>query len=125
MVFYEIITGIISLCFTGGSSAPRSASGRIVLVYFLGGCTFSEITALRFLGKLKGGQIFSFFFFQFFATIRNTKTKINRVSKEQIAIYGGLQCFTISLAGYRFIIATTSMMNGLTMIDTVLDKATT
>ncbi|XP_013390151.2 vacuolar protein sorting-associated protein 33B-like [Lingula anatina] len=27
---------------------------RVVLVYFLGGCTYSEITALRFLGKVKG-----------------------------------------------------------------------
>lgn len=32
----------------------RSDPQRIVLVMFLGGCTFSEISALRFLGKEKG-----------------------------------------------------------------------
>jgi hypothetical protein len=31
-----------------------SESLRLVLVVFLGGCTFSEISALRFLGREKG-----------------------------------------------------------------------
>lgn len=34
------------------SSLPPSS--KVVLVYFLGGCTYSEISALRFLGRLKG-----------------------------------------------------------------------
>ncbi|XP_038164404.1 vacuolar protein sorting-associated protein 33B isoform X2 [Cyprinodon tularosa] len=42
---------------TGGSGADSKSKGdsqRIILVMFLGGCTFSEISALRFLGKEKG-----------------------------------------------------------------------
>ncbi|XP_020555939.1 vacuolar protein sorting-associated protein 33B isoform X3 [Oryzias latipes] len=40
---------------TGGSRAePNSDAQRLVLVLFLGGCTFSEISALRFLGRAKG-----------------------------------------------------------------------
>uniref|UniRef100_A0A3P9J7C0 VPS33B late endosome and lysosome associated n=1 Tax=Oryzias latipes TaxID=8090 RepID=A0A3P9J7C0_ORYLA len=40
---------------TGGSRAePNSDAQRLVLVVFLGGCTFSEISALRFLGRAKG-----------------------------------------------------------------------
>ncbi|XP_037304284.2 vacuolar protein sorting-associated protein 33B [Pungitius pungitius] len=42
---------------TGGSGAEartQSDAQRIVLVMFLGGCTFSEISALRFLGREKG-----------------------------------------------------------------------
>lgn len=33
------------------STAAASRAHRVVLVYFLGGCTFSEINALRFLGE--------------------------------------------------------------------------
>ena len=32
----------------------KPTSTRVVMVFFLGGCTFTEITALRFLGKLRG-----------------------------------------------------------------------
>ncbi|KAM9766030.1 vacuolar protein sorting-associated protein 33B isoform 1-T2 [Menidia menidia] len=40
---------------TGSSGAEtRNDSQRIILVMFLGGCTFSEISALRFLGREKG-----------------------------------------------------------------------
>ncbi|CAG5996725.1 unnamed protein product, partial [Menidia menidia] len=41
---------------TSGSSGAetRNDSQRIILVMFLGGCTFSEISALRFLGREKG-----------------------------------------------------------------------
>ncbi|KAK7170118.1 hypothetical protein R3I94_000376 [Phoxinus phoxinus] len=43
---------------TGGSSSSeartKTDAQRIVLVMFLGGCTFSEISALRFLGKERG-----------------------------------------------------------------------
>ncbi|XP_024118972.1 vacuolar protein sorting-associated protein 33B [Oryzias melastigma] len=40
---------------TGGSRAEASSDAqRLVLVMFLGGCTFSEISALRFLGRAKG-----------------------------------------------------------------------
>ncbi|KAM9817251.1 vacuolar protein sorting-associated protein 33B [Neosynchiropus ocellatus] len=38
---------------TGNNGAQNDAQ-RLVLVMFLGGCTFSEISALRFLGKEKG-----------------------------------------------------------------------
>ncbi|XP_008335317.1 vacuolar protein sorting-associated protein 33B [Cynoglossus semilaevis] len=44
-------------CATGTNGADvkgKSDAPRIVLVMFLGGCTFSEISALRFLGKEKG-----------------------------------------------------------------------
>uniref|UniRef100_A0A8W8I1R0 Uncharacterized protein n=1 Tax=Magallana gigas TaxID=29159 RepID=A0A8W8I1R0_MAGGI len=41
---------------TGKSARQDRPVSKVVhvLVYFLGGCTYSEITALRFLGKLKG-----------------------------------------------------------------------
>ncbi|KAF6714382.1 Vacuolar protein sorting-associated protein 33B [Oryzias melastigma] len=40
---------------SGGSRAEASSDAqRLVLVMFLGGCTFSEISALRFLGRAKG-----------------------------------------------------------------------
>ncbi|XP_062357494.1 vacuolar protein sorting-associated protein 33B isoform X3 [Cinclus cinclus] len=35
---------------------PAWESQRVVLAVFLGGCTFSEIAALRFLGKERGGK---------------------------------------------------------------------
>lgn len=41
---------------TGGTKDDKapSESLRLILVVFLGGCTFSEISALRFLGREKG-----------------------------------------------------------------------
>ncbi|KAK1327830.1 hypothetical protein QTO34_012738 [Cnephaeus nilssonii] len=44
------------LAFTGGTKDDKapSESLRLILVVFLGGCTFSEISALRFLGREKG-----------------------------------------------------------------------
>ncbi|XP_067105054.1 vacuolar protein sorting-associated protein 33B [Osmerus mordax] len=39
---------------TAGSNGAKTDAQRIILVMFLGGCTFSEISALRFLGKEKG-----------------------------------------------------------------------
>ncbi|XP_060574678.1 vacuolar protein sorting-associated protein 33B-like [Ruditapes philippinarum] len=50
----------------------------VVLVYFIGGCTYSEIAALRFLGKQQG---------------------------------------------YKFIVATTSLFNGNSMLNTVIEKS--
>ncbi|XP_041649034.1 vacuolar protein sorting-associated protein 33B [Cheilinus undulatus] len=38
----------------GADSRTKSDAQRIILVMFLGGCTFSEISALRFLGREKG-----------------------------------------------------------------------
>ncbi|XP_054466386.1 vacuolar protein sorting-associated protein 33B [Anoplopoma fimbria] len=38
----------------GADSKAKSDAQRIILVMFLGGCTFSEISALRFLGREKG-----------------------------------------------------------------------
>ena len=43
------------------SSVPVPPSERVVMVYFLGGCTFAEINALRLLGKLKSKAL-SFLF---------------------------------------------------------------
>lgn len=39
---------------SGADSRGKSDAQRIILVMFLGGCTFSEISALRFLGRDKG-----------------------------------------------------------------------
>ncbi|KAM8894486.1 vacuolar protein sorting-associated protein 33B isoform 1-T1 [Spinachia spinachia] len=39
---------------SGADARTQSDAQRIVLVMFLGGCTFSEISALRFLGREKG-----------------------------------------------------------------------
>lgn len=38
----------------GGEARIKTDAQRIILVMFLGGCTYSEIAALRFLGKEKG-----------------------------------------------------------------------
>uniref|UniRef100_A0A668AKH5 VPS33B late endosome and lysosome associated n=1 Tax=Myripristis murdjan TaxID=586833 RepID=A0A668AKH5_9TELE len=38
----------------GADLRPQSDAQRIILVMFLGGCTFSEISALRFLGRERG-----------------------------------------------------------------------
>uniref|UniRef100_UPI0037E727F1 vacuolar protein sorting-associated protein 33B n=1 Tax=Semicossyphus pulcher TaxID=241346 RepID=UPI0037E727F1 len=38
----------------GADSSTKNDAQRIILVMFLGGCTFSEISALRFLGREKG-----------------------------------------------------------------------
>ena len=62
------------LCPPSGSNGAdvraKNDAQRIILVMFLGGCTFSEISALRFLGREKGrhglnycGLFFSFLFF--------------------------------------------------------------
>ncbi|XP_069135773.1 vacuolar protein sorting-associated protein 33B-like [Argopecten irradians] len=60
-----------------GGSSGSPPSQRVVLVYFLGGCTYSEITALRFLGRLKG---------------------------------------------YRFLVATTALINGSTWLNGLVEK---
>ena len=39
-----------------GSSSEKEPWHRIVVVFFLGGCTYSEIAALRFLGKQRGNE---------------------------------------------------------------------
>ncbi|KAL5004381.1 hypothetical protein ScPMuIL_017837 [Solemya velum] len=82
--FEEIMRSLSSTCMTysnvrvklnrGTSNTPPAA--RVVLVYFLGGCTYSEIAALRFLGKLKG---------------------------------------------YRFLVATTAIVNGNSFLQSVMD----
>ncbi|CAH1796198.1 unnamed protein product [Owenia fusiformis] len=38
----------------GGSIHSLDPSSKVVCVYFIGGCTYSEIAALRYLGKMKG-----------------------------------------------------------------------
>ncbi|CAH1254379.1 VPS33B [Branchiostoma lanceolatum] len=38
----------------GKSAGSNPDSDKIVLVYFLGGCSYTEVSALRFLGKQKG-----------------------------------------------------------------------
>ncbi|XP_073715339.1 vacuolar protein sorting-associated protein 33B isoform X2 [Misgurnus anguillicaudatus] len=40
--------------FAGSAGGHSSDAQRIILVMFLGGCTYSEISALRFLGKERG-----------------------------------------------------------------------
>ena len=40
-----------------GTSPEKEPWHRIVVVYFLGGCTYSEIAALRFLGKQRGNML--------------------------------------------------------------------
>lgn len=42
----------------GGGQAPTADGGpqRVTLVYFLGGCTYSEISALRFLAQQENGK---------------------------------------------------------------------
>ena len=47
-------TGLsVCLCVCVDQSVS-SSSLRVILVYFIGGCSYSEIIALRFLGKQRG-----------------------------------------------------------------------
>lgn len=39
---------------SGADLSGKNDAQRIILVMFLGGCTFSEISALRFLGRERG-----------------------------------------------------------------------
>ncbi|XP_033112639.1 vacuolar protein sorting-associated protein 33B-like isoform X2 [Anneissia japonica] len=72
-----------NISFTRSMSAKGQRSGsakipnKVVLVYFLGGCTFSEIAALRLLGAMKG---------------------------------------------YKFLFATTSIMNGTSLMESMTDN---
>ena len=59
----------LSICFdpaffdllgTKTATTPGRAA-KVVLVYFLGGCSYSEISALRFLGKQTGKYNFHFY----------------------------------------------------------------
>jgi len=43
-------------------SNPSSDSPRVVLVYFIGGCTFAEISALRFLSQQEDCEYYFMFF---------------------------------------------------------------
>ena len=43
------------------SNTPGRAA-KVVLVYFLGGCSYSEISALRFLGKQIGKLMTVYFY---------------------------------------------------------------
>ncbi len=40
----------------GGSLSSQSDSSKVVLVFFIGGCTFAEIAALRFLSQLEDSK---------------------------------------------------------------------
>lgn len=60
----------------GKTSSASDPSYKVVLVYFIGGVTYSEIAALRFLGRKKG---------------------------------------------YRFIIATTAIINGARMLNSFVE----
>ncbi|XP_074650105.1 vacuolar protein sorting-associated protein 33B-like [Tubulanus polymorphus] len=40
-----------------GTASSESTNSKTILVYFLGGCTFTELAALRFLCKLRGWKI--------------------------------------------------------------------
>ena len=42
--------------FSASSNANSQSRKKVILVFFLGGCTYSEITSLRFLGKQKGNN---------------------------------------------------------------------
>ncbi|KAG8145325.1 hypothetical protein E2320_013655 [Naja naja] len=48
--------GMLPVPFSGhAAEEPRPpASQRVILAVFLGGCTFSEVAALRFLGRERG-----------------------------------------------------------------------
>ena len=48
---------VVNLILSSGGKPLSNTPGRaatVVLVYFLGGCSYSEISALRFLGKQTG-----------------------------------------------------------------------
>lgn len=49
-----MLKAFLSLVGNKPESSPKNDAQRIVVVMFLGGCTFSEISALRFLGKERG-----------------------------------------------------------------------
>jgi len=45
----------------GGGQSSADGPPRVTLVYFLGGCTYAEISALRFLAQQENGMILQMF----------------------------------------------------------------
>ncbi|KAG8145326.1 hypothetical protein E2320_013655, partial [Naja naja] len=79
---------------------PRPpASQRVILAVFLGGCTFSEVAALRFLGRERG--------------MRCTQTG---------AMSGGPAWLTFaSPPGLRFIILTTAITSSARLLESTME----
>lgn len=59
-ILYIRVKPHLKVCLSSGSNGAdlraKNDAQRIILVMFLGGCTFSEISALRFLGRERGNQ---------------------------------------------------------------------
>lgn len=51
-IFFLILGGTV-----GTEERIKTDPQRIILVMFLGGCTYSEISALRFIGREKGEDV--------------------------------------------------------------------
>ena len=86
----------------GGGVAPELPSSRVVLVYFLGGCSYAEIAALRYLGSLRG----------------MTSHPLFHLLLHNVCMFLLLWL----LLGYRFIIATTSIVHGNSFLDSMIER---
>lgn len=95
--------------FTGGSKGSLNSQStsdfpKVVLVFFIGGCTFAEVSALRFLSQqedCKYPQHYSLFIFIF------------------CKYYLFESIFSVNV---EFVIATTKLINGNTFLKSVMEN---
>jgi len=62
---------------SGGSTHSSIGEQKVTLVFFLGGVTFAEVSALRFLAHVEDGN--DRFLYQFCRNICNCSTAINDI----------------------------------------------
>lgn len=90
-------------------SSPKNDAQRIIFVMFLGGCTFSEISALRFLGRERG------------------KSKIQAYLHSHkicgVTIWNHFinAPFIIYFPGYKFVVVTTAITNSSRMMEALFE----
>jgi hypothetical protein len=91
-IFSRSLPPPLSAGSNGSDARVKTDSQRIILVMFLGGCTFSEISALRFLGREKGKEGFILGFWKVVvlemyqcANVGNSRSLERRASNQRVA----------------------------------------
>jgi hypothetical protein len=85
----------------------NGATTKTTVVFFLGGCTFTEIAALRWMGKQTRGP--------FFTSHSSVLAFVVFICSNNVPLMVTLT-FPL-LIGRRFLIATTGIINGNTLVD--------
>lgn len=94
---------------------------KLVFVVFVGGITFTEIAALRFIAKNEEGK-YRLFSFSLFSGTLHTSLAVRKISRLP-AGKSLLTCLiSSSLARKQIIICTTSIINGNRMMEAAIEK---